>query len=303
MKKKIYYYKLDLNSYTRINYSNEEIKECLIKAINGQNTIRLNDEKNDKENIINMDILSNDEDFLFFRIGKAIDDNNGLIRDIITSEVSELDENKILEVYTYGFIDYKYCIVGYLNSKQAPSAKFINGLCQYLDDEMYSLNLNNISSKDTVNALCKPGSVINKIEYSFLHPNMSILAGLGLSRSEVEKITLDKKVKIKLVITNEKRGILVSSLDKIKEICNIMSSNKIVVDKKIRGKTENGNLKDYTFELENFYSEIDINTTIVEDDKIKKLTLNQVAKEFKTKAKNKYLEDRRLILLYANIES
>ena len=308
--KKIYYYSFNIKekgTNQKISYIEcKNLIKNILELTNGKG-INLNPNqmlKIDNQTIdakeINLDVLANDERYFFFRLGNSVGSDESLLRNTVTKDISEVgDKDNYLEICTYGFIDYKYNILGYLKSKGAPSHHHISELINIYKND-YFMSIENISSPDTVEALYQKGSVLAKIEYTCVNPDMTVLSKLGLSREQVADLNALETSEVKIIISNGKRNIITNAVDAIKNLGKSFKQNKNIKDPKFKGKTAGGRRQDYSFELENFNTKVDIAPTKVEGGIIVRKTLKEISDEVIIRVKGVYNDNIAHILRFAS---
>lgn len=282
------YYSLSDNDYMPIILSEGEI-------VGGQRIDR-----------ITMDIISNDTNYLFARVSKSKDNKDNLIRNITTNEITEVlnpneSEYKTLEAYTYFILDYTRGVLIFVEGLQAPS---VNCLKNLIDVEYHQkeIIIDNIASEDTIRALIQPGSVLSKINYDFRVPTPEILKGLGISEKLIDILTDTEVTMAKLTIKNYPRksltkdiGIIGLLIDELKEL----NSNESKVT--IEGKTQNSTLQEYSYEIKNYMTPIDIPTTRISEGEVIQLTLSEIAQEYFIRMRAAYIANIGIIQNLANI--
>lgn len=127
--RKAYYYKINLiNKVTREcnsnNYKNifdGVLNEYVINNTEYNSIVLKEGEVSDGQIIdrITLDIISNDQQYLFARVSKSKDNKENLIRNTETNEIMEIltpDELgfKTIETYTYFLLDYTVGVLSYI---------------------------------------------------------------------------------------------------------------------------------------------------------------------------------------------
>lgn len=306
--KKVYYYTFEVSSGNeRRNLLPQEIRN-LVNGIFNENCVNsnnlthlvLNPEATVLERVT-MDIISNDENYLFGRIGKYKDNSESLFRNINTYEVSDVGNDEMfLEIYTYFILDYSYNIIGYINGRSAPNAFQLEGIINSYQEE-YTMSLSNIVSGETVRALNTPGATISKIEYTYRVPDIRILAHLGLNREEVLELQETEYKTVDISIKNERRKSLTGDSPIIDRLIDAFSRNNNLEKKRFKGKVPNSSSQEYGFEMENYSTKIDVPITRVENGNLIRYSLEEIAEQIIARLRAGYLANRRHILRFANI--
>lgn len=310
--KKAYYYNVKIldkitgirtdNNYKNIfddelnNYLNDNIYSPVIlsegEIVGGQRIDR-----------ITMDIISNDTNYLFARVSKSKDNKDNLIRNINTNEIQEVlapgeISYKTLEAYTYFILDYTIGILSFIEGLQAPGVNCLKNIM----DTNKEIIIENIASEDTIRALVQPGSVLSKIHYDFRVPTPEILRGLGISERTIDILTDTDVTMAKLTIKNEPRRNLTNNFGIIGELVDELR-NLNVNDNKVtlEGKTQNSTLQEYSYEVKNFMTPVDIPTSRTFDGEIVQLTLREIANEYFIRMRAAYIANIGVIRNLANL--
>ena len=174
--RKVYYYCVEIregknnkNITSRIREVFNNIFDNNATVVDGMRTLKLQN-----GNVI-LDILVNNETYLFARVGKETEHYNILKRNKETMKaepaIKNDDINTVLEVCTYFLLDYRNGIVGFVFGQSAPTPNaLINIITDY--DLENTINITRIASPESVRALFKPGSAIKKIKYVMRTPNI-----------------------------------------------------------------------------------------------------------------------------------
>ena len=308
--KKVFYYHIKVKRQnTNILLNNSEVRELFNNifennSIIGQGVSHLIlDNGNNILERITMDILSNNENYLFGRIGKFKDNSEALMRNINTFETGDVgDDERILEVYTYFLYDYENGILGFIKGQSAPSPNVCEKIVNNYRANDYEMIMENIVSPETVRALNTPGASLGKIEYSYRIPNIYILSQLGLTREIVDRLDETDYKTVRIAITNENRKSLTGDNNVISSLIDLFSANRSIDKKAFKGKVPSGSSQEYKFEIENFYTKVDIPTTRVVDGTLERYTLEEIATEVLARMRVNYQGNLRHILRFANLE-
>lgn len=309
--KKIYYYTISLremgtnrnvNANIRAIFDNVFDRECV-----DNNGIRSMTLVRENENI-SLDILHEDEHFMFGRVGKEKDISDAIIRDTNTKgyeyvlEGAEL-EYKTLEICTYFLLDYTHCIVGFILGKSAPSVySLVNIVNGY--DAMHMMTIDNIASPENVRALLNPGSTLGKIKYSVRVPNTEILRYLGLNRRQIVALRNTNVYEAELVIKNRPRRNLTEDLGAIDTVVTAFSElpDAIKDTLSMTGRTANSTSQQYKFTEQDIVYSVDVPTAVNEDGQRRRLTVDEVANEVYNRLERVHRENIQHLIRFANIE-
>lgn len=298
----VYYYSLDLREVRGNNDVTNNIKNIFdgifkdnCKNIEGIRTLSL---QNDK---IALDILKNNEEFLFARVGKETEHYNIVKRNKTTKKSEEVlassEEDKVLEVCTYFLLDYKSGIVGFIFGKAAPTPNAIVSIITDYSDA-YTLCIDRISSPESVKALLKPGSTIKKIKYVMRTPNIEILDALNIRDGLKKKMISMSKQEIEILIKNGKKSMFDSMEDMksfIEEVFEADEKEDIV----LFGNSGGGKQKEFKFLEQDIVYPIDINEYEKVGKNKRRLHNDEIHQNVYNDLKAVYNKNYQEILMYA----
>lgn len=311
--RRVYYYKINIfDRYTQNDLTlnantifNDVFRANCVNA-NGLNSLILDQGENNVDRIT-MDIIRVDDHHLFARVGKTKDINEALIRDTITNEINTVvdvadNEHKKLEIFTYFMLDYTTGILGFIGGQSAPNViNLINIINKYSD--IYLMEIENIVSNETVRALLTPGSVISKLNYNFRVPSIEILEALNVPREIIDVLTDTDLTQARLVLRNDKRKNLTSEQNTIGRLIDAIQHNPLDVSDGISltGRTVNTSLQEFSFDMQNFSTTVDIATSHVLNGIISPYTLEEVADEAFARMSLAYNNQKNNIINLGNI--
>jgi hypothetical protein len=256
---------------------------------------------------VTLDIIINDNNYLFARVGKTKDINEALIRDIRTNRIDNVVNPqevayKKLEIFTYFLLDYANGVLGFIEGQSAPGVHTIQNIVNNYSD-MYDMTIENIVSNETVRRLLTPGSVISKINYSFRVPNPEILEGLRLPRRVIDALTDTDVTQARLIIRNDSRKHLTSEQSSISRLIDTIGEIALDGDSGISivGRTPNSSLQEFSFDMQNYSSTIDIPTTRIEDGNVLALPIEEYAEEAFLRMRAAYNSNRENIINLGNV--
>jgi hypothetical protein len=307
--KQAYYYSCSIHEVSTNRNVTKDIKsifddvfkkECIDNG--GIKTMSLNSEK------ATLDIIYEDNTYLFARVGKAKDQSDALIRDQKTMKYKYVIENKdlgskYLEICTYFLLDYSTGIVGFILGKSAPTVSTLINIVN-LHYQEYIMTIDNIVSAEHVKALMSPGSTIGKIKYSFAVPNVDILKYIGLKPKQIAALTDTEVFDLDLVIRNKPRKSITSDNRKIRAIIGSFEELPEQIKKTLSftGKTSTSSTQDYDFDVQNMVYSITVPTEKIVDSKKKKLSIDEVASDVFIKLRNLYISNKKDLIRFCNRE-
>lgn len=254
---------------------------------------------------VTLDIISNDEQYLFARLSKSKDNKENLIRNMETNEIEELlDQDEIgiktLETYTYLLLDYTLGVLSYIEGQQAASIHEIKKL--FTENDQFEIDIQNIASTETVRALLSEGSTVARICYDFRVPTPEVLNGLGLPPRVIDVFGDTAITNARLILKNEPRRDIARGVELVSRLINsIRPVNETEPKATLIGKTPGTTQQEYGFELKNYSTPIDIPATRIEDGEIIVLNVHELSEEYFVRMRAAYIASIDTIRNLANI--
>jgi len=257
---------------------------------------------------ISLDILIDDDNWCFARVGKKKDPAYNVIRDNATKDYKYVLTNaelaiKTLEVCTYFLINYKTGLVGFIIGNDAPSVSVLVNIVNEFDQN-YMMCIDNILNPESATKLVVPGAMLSKVKYTFRTPSVEALIALGLNMEQVTALGLMDISEIQLLVKSEPHKYLSKQPNNIEELVNSVRRlpQKIKESFLLIGKTPNTSSKPYGFKEENLYYSIEIPNDKIIDGKKVKFTPDEVANDICEKLKLLYSRNVGELMCMANIE-
>lgn len=300
--RKVYYYSLDLREVRGNIDVTKNIKNIFDDIINSNaqkiDSVMTLSLQNDK---ITLDILKNNSEFLFARVGKETEHYNILKRDKSTKKSEEVltrgEKDKILEVCTYFLLDYKNGIVGFVFGQAAPTPNAIVSIITDYSDK-YTLCIDRISSPESVRSLLKPGSAIKKVKYVMRTPNIEILDALNIKSGLKKKMIHMPKQEIEILIKNGNKSMF-SSVEEMKEFIEEIFSAQEKEDIVLYGNSGGGRQKEFKFLEQDISYSIDIKEYDIEGTIKRRLSNDEIQQNVYNDLKALYNKNYEEILMYA----
>lgn len=257
------------------------------------------------EQKVTMDIIINNDNYLFARVGKIKSNADMQVRDLTTGERKDvLSDDEIekmgIEICTYFLLDYSVGIVGFILGQSAPGVNIlVNLVNEYCDN--YNMSITSIMSNDSVSSLLKPGAKISKINYSFLIPDPAILSQIGLDRKIIMEMDDDRQKEVYLTIKCQGRKSLFEGQEKIGRVLAQLKNKVQNVERlSVTGKTTSSSSKSYAFAEELLSFKISFPVQQNDDGIITNSTPEQLAREVFQKMVLLYQEHRENLVMLAN---
>jgi|GEM_PF-6045361 len=259
------------------------------------------------EDQASLDIIFEDNNYLFARVGKAKNPSDALIRDNATKGYNPVLSgadliNKTLEICTYFLLDYNRGIVGFILGKSAPSVHSLIYIINEYDDD-HAMTITSISGPESVRVLQNPGSVLGKIKYTIRTPDVTVLRHLGLTRMQIAALGNSQVQELELTIKNTTRKNLSSDRDVISGIVDAFAALPQEIKKRTSmiGRAQNTSTQTYAFNEQDIVYSVDIPEDVNEDGTRRRYTADELAEEILTRMRNIYREHANDIAMFAGI--
>ncbi|CAM2077751.1 MAG: hypothetical protein NSGCLCUN01_01939 [uncultured Clostridium sp.] len=298
----VYYYSLDLRTVrgnidctSNIKKIFDDIFNANSKNVDGIRTLSLQNEK------ITLDILKNNNEFLFARVGKETEHYNIVKRNKTTKKsegvLATSEKDKVLEVCTYFLLDYKKGIVGFIFGKAAPTPNAIVSIITDYSDE-YTLCIDRISSPESVRALLKPGSAIKKVKLTVRTPNIEIIDSLNIKPKLKNKMIHMPKQEIQILIKNGNKSMF-DSIEEMQEFIEEIFSADEREDIVLYGNSGGGRQKEFKFLQQDISYSIDIKDYEMVGTEKKRLENEEIHQNVYNNLKVLYNRNYQEILMFA----
>lgn len=311
-KKTIYYYTVSIKNEMNNRDETSNIK-TIFDQIFQDNCVVNNEDGVERRSLllstglkqVTMDIIINNENYLFARVGKIKSNSDMQFRDrqtLANYDVLGHEEvrSKGVEICTHFLLDYTIGIVGFIFGQSAPSANILNNIINNYNDERF-MCLENIASPESINALCTDGAVLNKINYTFTIPSPEILSYLGLSRTQIDALGDMDTREIQLSIKNEPRKSLSKARDAIGTLIDAFRVDRNNTrNLTFTGKSSVSSAQKYSFDVSNISYSIDIPLDRVENGERVSLIPSELADEVYGKMRDVYTPNRGNLILFSN---
>ncbi|SCL85258.1 hypothetical protein [Sporanaerobacter sp. PP17-6a] len=310
-KKKIYYYCVKLYSdVTKKEISYKKIKVIFNKIFDSYSKQNKNIRSlslNQSEISITMDILENNENYLFGRIGKVKDNSSMQIREYGTLSSDEVLSRKDtmkkgVELCSYFIYNYEDGILGYVKSQSVPDAYIFNNITKY--SKKYYTEINPIPNPSAYKKLFKDGSILSRITFTVPVPDTQVLRDkemLGLDREQIRILEQTNTKYITLIVKNENRRFLTNvKEDIINIIKSFLRKEKEYKDIKITGSGNDFNSRDFDLKEQVFYYNIDVKDYDTENHQKIALDIERKGKIYKEVLKESYENNKDDLLILTN---
>lgn len=219
--KTIHFFKLDMykiendtngNSkqrYLNANEKNHYLSELIKKRLSSKNAIKV--QKYNSTNLndsATVEIISNNKEYVFGKMGKEHDINNFQLRENETLASSPITKNpdQFFEAFSYFLIDKKNFSVSYIKETSAPRCNFLADLFtqEFKDIDNVWGSLVTIINKDSIEKLASK-DIIGSIDYLYTIPKGTHKDITGMSEEDYELLKNEKHSKVRIQLLADKR--------------------------------------------------------------------------------------------------
>jgi hypothetical protein len=233
-----------------------------------------------------MDILRQNDDYLFGRLGKEKDWRDIGYRDVSTKRYSPSISpaeigTKILEASTYFLMAYEENIIAFINSQGTPRIGSLLRLAGELLP-MYLMTCKPIISYESILALQRKGRALSRIGYSYEIPSIEVLRKIGLSATQILKLQDAEVYEVEITIKGKAKTPIATGKALINDIIQTFSDKSERKDLKkltFSGKEEGMKSQNYSFDESNMQYKIEISKTKTEGGVKKYLNQEEVIEE------------------------
>ncbi|MCL2572398.1 MAG: hypothetical protein FWE11_08330 [Defluviitaleaceae bacterium] len=205
--------------------------------------------------VITVDPLKNDDDYLLCRIAKKKDSHSIVIRDNSTQEATPVltDEEKTkqlktLQECTFFLIDYTTNIVSFLIGSGAPTPKCIEYMVKPFNKDCI-FSVTNIAEEKNVQRLMQDGATISRILYTLPVPDATVLKDFGFTESQILEFQHSSTdiFNIDIVLKPKPRGKIAKGQDAICKVVNSLGDGIRGIKPKFFGNEPNVKAQDYEY--------------------------------------------------------
>lgn len=311
--KRVHYYKIKLKRFLNNADYTYELKKVLQNIFSNYCTIINNGVAKTltlryMNEDVSLDILQDEQNWCFGRVGKDKDPSYVIIRDNNTKDFEYVLNNKSLlkkslESCTYFLLNYQTGIISFIIGKDAPHVNVLTNIVnQY--DKNYTMFIENIINPESVNKLFTPGAMLSKVKFTFKTPNIEILKEAGLNREQITALSNMDVGEIDIIVKNRPHRYLTKNHKIISGLVNKMEKlpEKVKSGVKFTGRTSKTNSQDFSFNEENLIYNVEIVNEKKGDGVRRKLTPDEMAIEIRKKLYTLYEDNIGDLIYLANIE-
>lgn len=308
-KKNIYLYKVVISnteSKKEIELSNYRATiKSITSSKNANNALRI--DLNESEPMV-MDIIEDNDEYLFARLSKKKPNNTMLKRDyktLKTAEVLAPDElkNNGIEVFTYCILGYTHGILSIVNAQGAPHTEAFSQLFAIYKPEM-SLDTIGIPNSDLIKELCDGKSPeINRIHFDMVQPSPKALEQVfGFNDEQLLGAIGQNTSSLVVDIKPDLRGNLLENKTLICKLIALLSKNQARFSSiKISGRqSSKAATKEYDLYSTFFKYQIDIKETRQRGGRKVEVDKETLQKDYRSKMMNVYNFYKQTLLLVSD---
>lgn len=253
---------------------------------------------------IMMDIYDYKNNYFFTRMSKQKPSNSMVQHDYRTYEKEDVlpgnDENERgIEQYTYGMLDYAQGIFMVASTMGAPSEKVINNLFVLYAPE-YVVGLTPIPNARAIESIYEgEESEITKLEIEVPLPALGTLENVfNWEEDELLEVLNERNLSAAVVIKPLRGKSITHNKEETTKVMDFIKENLHSYNKaKMKAKARNLKLRDYNFFEDNFSYPIDIQNSYVRDRERIYYTVDQLVDIYRRRMRTAYIENERLLRL------
>lgn len=255
-----------------------------------------------------LDIIDNNDEYLFARLSKKRPNNTLQKRDYDTLAIDDVlaaDElgNKGIEMFTYCILGYKHGVLSIANSKGAPKENSLNRLFQLYNNNYY-LDIDPVPNSDLIRELYdSDSSVINRICVEVPTPDATVLEqALKTTDSELLNVVGSNTQSVVFEIKPQYRSELTEDPKLVKRLIDAFRTSRDSFSKVVlHGKTAHRR-KQVGYDLfeEYFKYPIEITEYHQEDNRKVEYPKEQIQMDYRGNMMNVYNEFKNIILAFCD---
>lgn len=298
-KRTVYFYKVNL--FKTKGHSEQDFTDLkgLYDKVFLDNCVKSSLGLDDDDSRATLDILSNDDNYFWGRLGKEKDNNTMHIRDYTTYTTTvvlppDSLESKATEVFTYFILDYTLGILTMAAGQSAPSHTALNRILSKYNKSFYT-EFQEIPNQKAYEQLFRRSSVISQVQYSIPVPSPAALAqlNLGLTRQQLADLMKTSTKTATITIKSDSRRHLTKDLDLIKDIVTGFIASKDKFEKiKITGRNNHISRHEFDLKEELFSNNIDVPYHEIIDKRRVPLDIEVIAHKYFEKMRSLYMDNR-----------
>lgn len=258
----------------------------------------------EKEMHFMLDIYKYTGKFLFARMTKQRPSNSLVQHDYKTYEKEDVlpgnkENEKGIEQYTYGLLNYEHGIFMLASTMGAPNEKIINNIFERYASE-YTVELIEIPNAKAIESIYEgKESEITKLEIEVPLPSAGVLENIfHWKEPEILDAVSSENLNVSVVLKPLRRKSITHGEDETRKIMDAIKESLPRYHKaKMRAKAQNLKLRDYNFFDDKFSYPIDIQNSYIREGERIYYSVEQLAELYQRKMMNAYFENEKLILL------
>ncbi|EMF0246703.1 hypothetical protein NTJ55_002749, partial [Enterococcus hirae] len=252
--KKIHFFKFDMfkleknnkgdsvQKFLDISTKNYYLDEILKTKLNENNSIKiLKDLGNPNGYSATMEVLSNNDNYIFGKLGKEHDINQFQIRKTDTLKSRDISKaaDELFESFSYFLIDKSTFSVSYIKETTAPNISYLSYLItnEFISTDKIRGWIECLVDKDAIEMLSGK-DIIGTMEYDITLPPEYTKSLLRLSEKEYDLLQHQKGIRVAVTLQAARRK--TSVFEEEKDATNFFTSMmKKGIDLKVKAKDEN----------------------------------------------------------------
>ena len=306
MEKSTYFYTIDIPSTRQFGLpSLQSIFNTIFNAPHS----KLNNgiwtyEYNDGTTPIRVDMISQDENLGFYRIGRELNVAFAVKRDRSTLQAENILNNnevssKIPDHTTFFLIDFQHGILSFVNSQAAPNARNLTSIAHILFSDLF-LEVLPIVNPNRIDALYKRDAVLSELEISLPMLSPEMLAALDVPHNTIQALMESSAARAKITIKAEPYKPVAKSRDLIQNILRPFKNSSMENSVKARGSEPGSKGQLYSFTESQIVYKVELPTIATTDGTTRPLTQKEILNAAMSSITNLYNIHKNDLRMYAN---
>ncbi len=253
-----------------------------------------------------LDVIRDNENFLFCRMGKEKDRNSIMLRDNENLDASDLElrDNTSIEMFTHILLDYTTGILCYIMNKSAPSISVLKHVFTDYSDNAIMKQVS-IPNNSAIRRLYTPDSAITSVTIDLPVPSPEYLENvLGFDRRLITAYRQTDIKKIRLSLFNEPRKAITTEQVGIRNILTTlenMKQNNEIVAGKVKGTPGQQLSQEYDLFSDLYSYKLTVNTYRIDNYKRDYFTLEELNQEIYNQMMAAYIGNREHLIEISDV--
>ena len=261
-------------------------------------------EYNDGTTPITVDMISQNGNLGFYRIGRELNVALAVKRDVNTLRAgSILDDSEVStkrpDLTTFFLIDFQHGILSFVNSQGAPIARNLTSIAHILFSDLF-LEVLPIVNPNRIDALYKRDAVLSELEISLPMLSPEMLSALNIPHSTIQALMESSAARAKITIKAEPYKPVARNRELIQNILKPFKNSSMENSVKARGSEPGSKGQLYSFTESQIVYKVELPTIAATDGAKRPLTQKEILNAAMSAITNLYDDHKNNLCMYAN---